>query len=236
MLFSTIIKYFNDGNVSVCGLRGRGKDMLMSNVVVRRNLPYISNTDYGGTRYPLDFNKLNCGGNTYKDFIEGTLKNYKFPYPDHTDVYLGDAGVYLPSQYCNEINRDYKFIATYIALSRHLGQSNFHYNVQNLNRCFDKIREQSDTFINCRYCIVLFGKIVIQGVRIYERYESCVNNVPPFRVTAPLLSSPQTKTQVELMKQSYESTHGQIKSGLLIYWNKSKYNTRVFKEILENAP
>lgn len=48
MNFKKLIRLFEDGNVCVCGLRGRGKDLLMSNVAVRRGLDYISNIDYGG--------------------------------------------------------------------------------------------------------------------------------------------------------------------------------------------
>ena len=42
MLFSSVIRLFKRGNVCVTGLRGTGKDLLMSNVVVRRKKPYIS--------------------------------------------------------------------------------------------------------------------------------------------------------------------------------------------------
>jgi hypothetical protein len=61
MRFKKIIRMFEDGNVCVTGLRGRGKDMLMSNVVVRRKKPYVSNVDYKGKKarfkrfYPLDY-------------------------------------------------------------------------------------------------------------------------------------------------------------------------------------
>ena len=64
-----IIKLFRSGNVCVCGLRGRGKDMLIANVAVRRGLPYVSNVDYGGdcrSFVPMDYN---CGGNTYENFL-----------------------------------------------------------------------------------------------------------------------------------------------------------------------
>ena len=49
---------FRDGNVCVTGLRGRGKDMLVANVVLRRKaqrkpLPYVSNVDYGADFLPL---------------------------------------------------------------------------------------------------------------------------------------------------------------------------------------
>lgn len=41
-----IKRMFEDGNVCVVGLRGRGKDMLFANIIARRRKEYISNTDY----------------------------------------------------------------------------------------------------------------------------------------------------------------------------------------------
>lgn len=234
MMFRKIVKMFDKGNVCVTGLRGDGKDMLMSNVVVRRKLPYISNVNYGGKYIPLNFEDLSCGHNTYKDFISGNLKYYKFPHPDGTDVYLSDVGVYFPSQYCNELNRDYKFFPVYMALSRHLAAGNVHINVQNLNRAWDKIREQSDQYILCRWCIVLFGKIAIQQVRIYEMYDSCLRRVPPFRLSRPLLGGSRVDSYRQ-EKERYEQNFGKVQQRLLIYIHKSNYDTRIFKRLLENG-
>lgn len=241
MMFGKVVKMFDKGNVSVSGLRGCGKDMLTANVVVRRKLPYISNVYYGGGNFadggcyiPLNFEDISCGHNTYRDFISGDPHYYKFPYPDGTDVYLSDVGVYFPSQYCNELNRDYKFIPVYMALSRHLAAGNVHFNVQNLNRAWDKIREQSDQYILCRWCHVLFGKIVIQKIRIYELYDSCLRRVPPFRLPRPLLSPARTD-QWRQEKERYEQSFGAVREALLIYINKSTYDTRIFKHILEGG-
>lgn len=234
MRFSKIIKLFEEGNVCVTGLRGRGKDMLMANVVVRRNLPYISNTDYGGDHRPLIMRELDCGRNTYRNFINGDLRYYKFPHPDGTDVYIGDAGVYFPSQYCNELNKEYPYIATYSALSRHTSLANVHCNIQNLNRCYDKIREMNDTFILCRGMIYLWG-FVFQVIRIYEDPESCKKRIKPFPVPVPIFASAQTKYNVKLQRAMYEANHGIIKNGLLIYRNKSHYNTRIFRDMLANG-
>ena len=35
------------------------------------------------------------------------------PYPDGTDIYLSDAGIYFPSQFCSELNREYPFMAVF---------------------------------------------------------------------------------------------------------------------------
>lgn len=225
---------FEDGNVCVCGLRGRGKDMLMSNVAVRRGLPYVSNVNYGGHHHGYIPKMFDCGGNTYKDFLEYKVKRYIFPFPDHTDLYISDAGVYFPSQYTNELNKHYGYMANFMALSRHLGQCNVHINVQNLNRCYDKIREQSDYYVMCNRCIVLFGKWVLQRVTIYELYEAAVKRVPPFRLSKPWLN-PDRIFQWKIQKQNYMIAHGNITSRWLIYRHKSNYNTRIFKEVLANG-
>lgn len=229
-----ILKLFDSGNVCVTGLRGRGKDLLMSNVVVRRRKPYVCNVDYGGDWHffqPMDYD---CGRNTYCSFISGSVKPYVYPWADGTDIYISDAGVYFPSQYCNELNRDYGYFSTFMALSRHLGDCNVHFNVQNLNRCWDKIREQSDTYIMCNGCHVLFGRLVFQRVTLYELYDSAVKRVPPFRLRCPLLN-PDRRFQWEMAKNSYDVAHGSIKPKLLIYWHRSDYNTRFFKELLQNG-
>lgn len=229
-----IIDLFRAGNVCVCGLRGRGKDMLMANVVVRRDLPYVSNADYGGEHIYFDPLMYDCGGNTYEDFINGTFKRYRFPHEDGTDIYLSDAGIYFPAQYCKELNKKYGFLSTYVALSRQLGESNFHFNVQNLNRVWDKIREQSDIYIMCNWCRVLFGKLVFQRVTVYEKYESAVDRVPPYRPPKVRLNSDR-KMNIAMEKQRYRTAHGDIKVYFLVYVNKSNYDTRIFKRLLEEA-
>lgn len=234
MFLREIIKLFEDGNVCVCGLRGRGKDLLVSNVVVRREKEYVSNIDYGPGHIPFIPLEYSCGGNTYRNFIFNDWKKYVFPHADGTDIYISDAGVYFPAQYCNELNRDYGYFATFMALSRHLGDCNVHFNVQNLNRCWDKIREQSDIYIMCNWCKVFLGKIVFQTVTLYEVYDSAVKRVPPFRLKKPLIN-PERRFQWEVQKSNYDIAHGSIKRRLLIYIHKSNYDTRFFKEVLANG-
>lgn len=245
MRLKKIIKMFEKGNVCVCGLKGSGKDMLFANVVNRRMKPYVSNTEYAPRNQKrsekikfnkLDLELLDCGKNSYKSFLYGDLQAYEYPYPDGTDIYIADAGIYFPSQYCNELNRDYKYFPTFMALTRHLGDANVHFNVQNLNRVWDKIREQSDQYIMCRWTLYIpFVNIVLQKVRIYDKYQSAVDRVPPFNINIPVVGKGATRYEVRMRKQEFTCTYGEIKSGLLIYRNKSKYNTRIFKEILANG-
>lgn len=229
-----IIELFDNGNVCVTGLRGKGKDMLMANVVTRRNIPYVANIDYTDDYIPFELSNFDCGKNDYRNFINGDIKAYKFPYDDGTDLYISDVGVYFPSQYCNELNRDYKYFPTFMALSRQIGECNVHINVQNLNRAWDKIREQSDTYIRCTFCKVIFG-YVLQIVTVYDLYDSCVQRVKPFGIVPPLLASREMRLQVELEKERYEQKFGKVERKILVYKNKSSYNTREFKNKLENG-
>lgn len=228
-----IIKLFEDGNVCVCGLKGRGKDMLMANVTQRRRLPYVCNVDYGGDWIPFVPSDFDCGGNTYKNFITGDINYYEYPFPEGTDVYISDVGIYFPAQYCDKLNRDYGYFATYMAIPRHVADANVHFNVQNLNRAWDKIREQSDTYIMCNKCIVFRGW-VFQMVTIYEKYQSAVDRVPPFRVPKPFIN-PDRLQQWRLAKLNYDIAYGEISRRLLVYKNLSSYDTRIFREVLKNG-
>lgn len=234
MRFKKIIQLFEDGNVCVCGLRGKGKDMLMANVIARRKIPYVSNVNYGGSHYQFNYEDINCGENTYKNFIEGKLKYYKFPFEDGTDVYLSDAGIYFPSQFCSDLNRHYQYMSVFQAISRHVGQSNFHFNAQSLNRVWDKIREQSDNFLLCRSCWYFYG-IVLQKVTIYDRYQSAVDRMKPLYLPLPMFANKEMRLQRKMEYARYEAQHGSIKNGLLLYRNKSTYDTRLFKKLLEEG-
>lgn len=236
-------KTFYQGNTIVCGLRGRGKDMLFSNVIARCCDKYISNIDYqckNSQFIKLDINLLNLNGNTFDRFINNNLIPYSYPYEDNVDIFISDSAVYFPSQYQDKLCKMYPSLPLYQALSRHLGNNNIHYNVQNLNRLWDKCREQCDNYIFCNWCKVLFGKIVIQVITIYDKYESCENRVQPFKpLKAPLTLNGTAKalyrTKNEELFRNFTEKNGSVKRRLLIYINKSNYNTRLFKDILQNG-
>lgn len=233
MTIKKIIKYYKNGSVSVCGMKGRGKDMLQGNVIVRRRLPYVSNIDYGGEYIPYDYDAIDVNNN-YRNFNSRQINKYEFPYKDGTDIYLSDCGVYFPSQYCNELNKEYKSLPTFIALSRQLGECSVHTNSQYLGRVWDKIREQSDIYVLCRRCWYIKPlKLVIQKITIYDKYESALERRLPLKIPLPLFANKEMKLNREIKLNEYLSSHGEIKSHWLIYRNKSKYNTRQFKEILK---
>ena len=236
MRIKSIVKLYERNAVSVSGLVGSGKDMLSANVIERRNIPHVSNCPYNKLTIPYDYNALRCGDNTYKEFVENNLKRYEFPYFDGCDIYLSDCGIYFPSQFCNELNRDYKQLPTFMALSRQLGKCHVHFNAQNLNRVWDKIREMSDVYIRCKKCFVLFGgRIVIQTITIYDKYQSCADRVKPCAIRVPLLCSREKRLQIQMHRDTFKNTYGDIKNHILIYRNKSEYDTRFFKKLLKGG-
>lgn len=241
MRIKTLIsRYFDRGNVSVFGLRGTGKDVLFGNVIARRNKPYVSNIDYGYDYHEFDYSKVDIKSD-YRDFIKGTPKPYKWRYPMGADIYLSDCGVYFPAQYCGELNRDYKSLSTYVALSRQVSHNNVHTNAQCLNRVYDKLREQSEFYIMCRGCKILFG-IAFMKIRIYEKYQSAVDRVRPFKMTLTFKQKkdPVALTNYQLAKDKYANTYGEVFDKILIFKNKSKHDTYFFEnylkgEIVENT-
>ena len=237
MRIKRIQRLFEDGSVNVCGKRGSGKDMLTSNVVVRRKLPYVSTVPYDNNLYrPFDYSKIDLNGATYKDLINGRCSGYVYPYPDKTDIYLSDCGVFFPSQYCGELNRDYPELSTFVALSRQLGDCSVHFNSQAPQRPWDKLREQAETYIRCRWCKVLtIGKLklVFQKITIYDKFQSCVDKVEPCRITVPLLGSKEVKLNAKMHIDKFTNTYGKITSHLLIYRHISDYDTRYFKTLLK---
>ena len=233
-LFSKIavLSLFKKGNVQVAGLRGSGKDLLFSFVVNARKKPYISNVNYtpGNKRikyYPLDFSQLDVN-NTWSDLLSGNVKQYEFPYPDGTDVYISDAGVYLPSWDCNRVQKVFPSFPLYMALSRHLGENNIHTNAQAILRPWDKIREQGDVYILCRKSRVWFGRFAKIKLTVYSKVESCAAHVRPF----PVMFGKDAK----MSRVNYMASYGRIQDFTIRFiLPKKAYDTRIFKQILKDG-
>lgn len=234
MLISSVVRIFKRGSVCVTGQRGAGKDMLVANVIARRKAPYVANVDYccsGSTFHQLDYNQLQLGGLSFKDLVTGKIRKSVYAYPESADIYISDIGVYFPSQYCNELNKLYPSIPLFLALSRQIADCNVHLNVQNLNRAWDKFREQSDLYITANRCFVFFnGKLVLQKITLYDRADSCQARVRPCRV--PRGRGKEAQAQVAIYKDNFFNQHGLVKSRWLLYVNKSQYDTRYFRQLL----
>lgn len=231
-----LISYFENGNVSVAGIKGSGKDVLFGNVIARIPRPYISNVDYTqDDRYhPLDLNAFNVN-NTFENFISGEINKYEYPYPDNMNVYISDAGNYFPSQYNSQLDKKYGYIATWASLQRQLGNSSLSSNSQAHERVWIKLREQcNDHYLRCRKCKIIFGIVILQYT-YYDKESSFIDRVKPFRLRLPLFANRDQKLQFDIYKDKHYNTYGTVRNETLICINKSKHNTRIFKEMLKNG-
>lgn len=172
---------FKAGNVIVFGQKGKGKDLIFQKVIRLRKSRYYSNIDYGYNYNSINLAELELGNNTYENFIAGNVELIeKNEHLEGADIYISDAGIYLPSQYHYLLDKKYKSLPIFYALSRHLYANNVHVNTQALNRVWDKLREQADSYFKAlrtfKFCGLLFTK-----VRYYETYETASENRAPMR-------------------------------------------------------
>lgn len=233
-----VVGLFKKHSVSVFGAKGSGKDMLFGNVIARRDKSaYVSNLNYKikDKHYiPFSYDTININ-NRFTDFLNKTINYYEYPFGDGADIYLSDCGTYFPSQYYSQLDKFYSEMPLFMALSRQLGDCYVHTNCQSFNRVWDKIREQSDRYVMCLGCVVLFG-FVFQKVRIYERYESALEHITPFSwYTGNIVLSKEEREICVQKHQEHINRYGNIKEKILFYRNKSKYDTRYFCGVLKNG-
>lgn len=233
-----LVKLSRTGNISISGKKGSGKDLMQGNIVARKKERYASNMDYtNDDRYiPLDLTLFNVGGNTWENFINGDIKHYEFPYEDGVDVIISDAGVYLPSQYDSQLDKKYPYLATWAALQRQLNDGQLHFNSQAHGRVWKKLREQCcDHYIRCDRAIVIFG-IAIGTYYYYDKESSLMNKVKPCRIRRPgIFASQEAKMMYETHVNGFYNTYGTVEKHWYVCINKSKHNSRIFKEMLENG-
>lgn len=222
-----VLSAFLDGNVIVNGMRGRGKDLLFDWVINKRCIDYCSNVDYSKGRGYVEFKGeyLSLGGNTFDNFIDDSIISYEYPLEDKVDFYISDAGIYFPAQEHKQLEKKYPSYALFQGLSRHLGDCNFHCNVQNLNRLWDKIREQSDTYILMVRSRFWFGGLfhTMKGY-VYDNYDACVKRVKPMKRRWGRLG--------KIEHDKFCAAYGNIRKFKITTFHRPTYDSRRFKEIL----
>lgn len=228
----TIIRAFRKGNVIVTGHKGHGKDLLFSYVINKRENAKKPEYCYASQKYteateikmPADFNIY---PNTYENFLNNKINIVKKTLEEKKDYYLSDAGLYLPSTYQGELIKKYPSLPLFYATQRHLLDSNFHINVQNIERLWDKLREQADYYIECCTCMKIpFTKTFIQKMIYYERYNAAKERVRPFVVDRNIIRKDKTQ---KALKKDFESKYGLVKYVYIL--NKlpeTHYDTREF--------
>lgn len=232
---SFAVDCFRRGNCIVAGHKGNGKDLFFSYIINKRKEPHYSNIRYNDQTALLDPKAFNIDPNTYRDFLGGTVKQIPKTLEEDRDYYLSDAGIFMPSTYQGELVKLYPSLPLMYALQRHLLNSNFHANVQNLPRLWDKLREQADYYFFCTQARHLIGRWFIQKVRYYETYEAAAANVLPFKVNAFLFTF-KDKRQLAL-KHQFDAQNGQVKYlYILNHLPKDHYDTRYFHSVLYGTP
>lgn len=217
---------FEQGNVIVFGQKGKGKDLIFQKIIRLRKKKYFSNVNYGYDWNYISLGELRLGNNTYESFIEGAVevveKNEQL---EGADIYISDAGIYLPSQYHYLLDKKYKSLPIFYALSRHLYNNNVHVNTQALNRVWDKLREQADSYFKAlrtfRFCGLLFTK-----VRYFETYETASENRAPMRRR-------MLNKYSKALSDEYQAYNGLVFDIWIVQRiSKVKYDTRHFHEVV----
>jgi hypothetical protein len=229
-----IVKLFKKNNIIVWGKKRKGKDLLFQLVINRRKKEvYASNYpvqfSYGHKATHIEINDLSVMPNVYDNVILNQVKKIEHkPHMEKVDVYIADAGIYLPSHFHSHIQKSYPSLPIYYSIVGHLYDSNIHVNYNgSINRLYDKLREQADDYIKVLDNIKIFGIIFIK-VRYYELYETAVQGLMPMK------SSFFNKEQRALYQQ-YVATHGLIKDMYVYIFKKHiHYDTRYFRRLFFN--
>lgn len=228
-----IKKAFIEGSVMVSGRKRFGKDILFQTIINARKEPYFANYDYGGDYTHITMKELCLGDNTYNNFINGNVnKIEKYNKLEGHDVYISDAGIYLPSQADALLHKCYPSLPITYALSGHLYANGIHCNTQRLDRVWKALREQADYFVLMRKRCLKLPFFIVLFTTEYTKYDSALQELSPMKNT---LFNKYSKAEQNL----YKAKHGFIKDGLIIVSKRSlHYDTRAFHKILygEEAP
>ena len=184
-----LIKCFSEENCIIFGAKGAGKDLINNKVINARktdcyaNIPY--NKDYCTVR---SIKAFSVEPNTFENILNDDIKVIKKENKEQCDMYISDGGIILPSQYSNQLIKNYPSLPIYYALSRHLTNSNIHINTQYLGRVWDKLREQAGFYIRAVHTTKLSIKdrnekehgFLITDFIVYDNYQSALSKLQPF--------------------------------------------------------
>lgn len=226
-----LLAMFRTGNVIVAGHKGRGKDLLFQYVISAREKAgeiHASNIKFtNDTRIrPITYYCLKSNG--LANFVSDKFELEQQMFVPREDYYISDAGVHLPAQDHARLQKQYPTLPITYALSRHLGEFNIHANTQEFIRLWDKLREQGDYFVYCEKCKVLFGRIAIQRIILYDRFETAVGHIQPYKVKRSLILH---RAHPEDLARAHEfnAKYGYVRR--IRFWHilpKDHYDTRAF--------
>jgi hypothetical protein len=228
-----IAKKFKNGNVIVWGKKRKGKDLLFQKVINHRKKPYYTNYpddyNYGSSGKQILINDLSVSPNTYYHTITNQIKKIDLNNDmEKKDIYIADAGIYLPSHQHHIISKEFPSLPIFYSIIGHLYDSNIHVNYNgSITRLYDKLREQADDYFQVLGNIKFFRLFFIK-VRYYENYETAKQGLLPMRNA--IFNFDQ-----RALYEQYTATHGTIKDmWVVIRKGKIKYDTRYFKRLFGN--
>lgn len=226
-----LLNNFKSCNVGVEGKKGRGKGLLFQWVINHRKETYYSNVSYskkGDKRFKeiKSLREVSCEPNYYENIVNDKIEKQPHKFYEGKDIYIDDIGVFLPSYMDSTLYKKFPSMPILYALSRHLYDSNIHFNTQNIERGWKALREQADFYISVKGTIKLFGFIFITKMITYEKYESCKQHLMPLKSR---ILNKFSKAQKDL----YDAKNGLIRKGWIINykWNLH-YDTRIFEKKL----
>lgn len=232
-----VLRMFRSGNVIVAGHKGRGKDLLFQYVISARekkgeihasNIPFTSRT----TVRPPVWYELHK--NSYSNFIEGKFNTDEDKqYIEQEDYYISDIGTSMPAQLGKKLEKKYKTLPIVYALSRHLANFSIHCNAQNFGRVWDKLREQGDYYIYCEKAKVIFNRLAFQRFVIYDRYQSALSNIQPYKCRRRLFGILPPKPEDYARANEHNARYGTIRRYYM--WHilpKVHYDTRYFHKAI----
>lgn len=222
-----LINCFTQENCILFGCKGAGKDLIFNKVINARsvncyaNIPY--NKDLCTVKSIKDFS---VAPNTYKDILNNDIKIVPKINKECCDMYISDGGIFLPSQYSNDLVKNYPSLPIYYALSRHLTNSNIHINTQYLGRVWDKLREQAGFYIRAVHTTKLSIKdrnekehgFLITDFIVYDNYQSALSKLQPFENKRFFEGAEGAAT-----KADFVAKHGNIKAYKIIQTIGSVY-------------
>lgn len=224
---NALVDSFKRCNVIVFGKKGTGKDLVFNKVINARKQQCYTNIPYSAKYCHLaEVRDFTVEPNTYKDFLNGTLKTVEKTRSERMDFYISDGGIVLPSQYHGELDKRYPSLPIFYALSRHLTNSNIHINTQNLSRVWDKLREQADCYVRVERTVKVFG-LLFTTFTLYDYYESAKQCLQPY--PHGIFDSAFNTASFN----EYVAMHGNIKRHIIVQRVKDVYyDTRYFHKVL----
>lgn len=224
-----IVDKFQNGNCIVFGKKGKGKDLLFNAVINKRNVLAYSNIQYNKDLINIKpIKDFSVEPNTYLNMLNGNIEFIPKKIKENTDFYISDGGIYLPSQYSQQLIKLYPSLPIFYATSRHLGNMNIHINTQYLGRIWDKLREQADSYFKCVET-VRHGNNLITTIIYYDTYKSAMAELLPFK--QDLFNSSEVKASYK----DFEAKNGTVKQLKIKQKIKNvNYDTRYFHKVFYN--